>query len=98
MQRKYMSHDSEGERVCWVRLKGPTCNLFVIATREGAVALRVSDVIGLGFTRRCVIGSLIRFRDLSRAALALVCTRRVETRFLIRWRDFGDKVGLNRSR
>ena len=31
MKQKLMSFDSEGERVCWVRLKGPTCNLFVIA-------------------------------------------------------------------
>ena len=30
-QRKLMSFGSEGERICWVRLKGPVCNLFVIA-------------------------------------------------------------------
>ena len=31
MQAKLMAFDSEGERVCWVRLKGPTCNIFLIA-------------------------------------------------------------------
>ena len=30
-RRKLESFDSEGERVCWVRLKGPTCHLFIIA-------------------------------------------------------------------
>ena len=30
-QRKLMSFGSEGERVCWTRLKGPVCNLFIIA-------------------------------------------------------------------
>ena len=29
--KKIKSFGSEGERVCWVRLKGPTCNIFVIA-------------------------------------------------------------------
>ena len=31
MQKKLMGFGSEGERVCWVRLKGPTCNIFVVA-------------------------------------------------------------------
>jgi len=31
MERKVHSFGSEGERICWVRLQGPTCNLFVIA-------------------------------------------------------------------
>ena len=26
-----MSFGSEGNRVCWVRLRGPSCNLFVVA-------------------------------------------------------------------
>ena len=26
-----MGFDSEGDRVCWVRLKGPTCNIFIVA-------------------------------------------------------------------
>ena len=26
-----MGFGSEGERVCWVRLKGPTCNIFIVA-------------------------------------------------------------------
>ena len=30
-QRKLMSFGSEGERVCWVRIKGPVCNLFIVA-------------------------------------------------------------------
>ena len=30
-QKKLMGFDSEGERVCWVRLKGPTCNIFIVA-------------------------------------------------------------------
>ena len=30
-QNKLMDFGSEGERVCYVRLKGPVCNLFVIA-------------------------------------------------------------------
>ena len=30
-QQKLLSHGSEGERICWVRLKGPTCNLYIIA-------------------------------------------------------------------
>ena len=30
-QRKLLSFGSEGERICWVRLKGPVCNLFIIA-------------------------------------------------------------------
>ena len=30
-QRKLMCFGSEGERICWVRLKGPVCNLFVVA-------------------------------------------------------------------
>ena len=30
-QQKLLSFGSEGERVCWVRLKGPVCNLFTIA-------------------------------------------------------------------
>ena len=31
MQKKLMRYGSEGERVCWVRLKGPTCNIFIVA-------------------------------------------------------------------
>ena len=31
MQKKVHSFGSNGERVCWVRLKGPVCNLFVVA-------------------------------------------------------------------
>ena len=31
MQRKVHSFGSVGERICWVRLQGPACNLFVIA-------------------------------------------------------------------
>ena len=31
MRTKIMSFGSEGNRVCWVRLRGPSCNLFVIA-------------------------------------------------------------------
>ena len=31
MQKKVHSFGSEGERVCWVRLQGPVCNLFVVA-------------------------------------------------------------------
>ena len=30
-QRKYLNHGSPCERICWVRLKGPTVNLFIIA-------------------------------------------------------------------
>ena len=30
-RQKIKSFGSEGERVCWVRLAGPTCSLFVIA-------------------------------------------------------------------
>ena len=30
-QKKLLCFGSEGERVCWVRLKGPTCNVFVVA-------------------------------------------------------------------
>ena len=30
-QKKLMGFGSEGERVCWVRLKGPTCNIFLVA-------------------------------------------------------------------
>ena len=30
-QKKYISHGSPGERICWVRLKGPTVNLFIVA-------------------------------------------------------------------
>ena len=30
-QSKLMSFDSEGNRVCWVRLEGPICNMFIIA-------------------------------------------------------------------
>lgn len=29
--KKIHSFGSEGERVCWVRLKGPTCDLFIVA-------------------------------------------------------------------
>ena len=32
MQLKVLSFGSESERCCWVRLRGPVCNLFVIAT------------------------------------------------------------------
>ena len=31
MESKVMSFGSEGERVCWVRLRGPVYNLFIIA-------------------------------------------------------------------
>ena len=31
MQKKMMAFGSQGERVCWVRLAGPVCNLFIIA-------------------------------------------------------------------
>lgn len=31
MQKKVHSFGSQGERICWVRLQGPVCNLFVIA-------------------------------------------------------------------
>ena len=31
MQVKVHSFGSEGEWVCWVRLKGPVCDLFVVA-------------------------------------------------------------------
>ena len=31
MQKKVHSFGSKGERICWVRLKGPVCNLFVVA-------------------------------------------------------------------
>ena len=31
MSKKVMNFGSEGERVCWVRLRGPTCNIFVVA-------------------------------------------------------------------
>ena len=30
-RKKLLSFGSEGERVCWVRLEGPVCNLFIIA-------------------------------------------------------------------
>ena len=30
-QTKYISHGSPCERICWVRLKGPTVNLFIVA-------------------------------------------------------------------
>ena len=30
-QSKLMSFGSEGERICWVRLKGPICNITIIA-------------------------------------------------------------------
>ena len=30
-QSKYLSHGSPCERICWVRLKGPTVNLFIVA-------------------------------------------------------------------
>ena len=29
---KVVEFDSEGERICWARIKGPVCHLFVIAT------------------------------------------------------------------
>ena len=29
-QSKYLSHDSPCERICWVRLKGPTVNLIIV--------------------------------------------------------------------
>ena len=31
MAKKVLAFGSEGGRVCWVRLEGPTCNLFVVA-------------------------------------------------------------------
>ena len=31
-QQKVLSFGSVGERVCFVRLKGPVCNLFIVAT------------------------------------------------------------------
>ena len=31
MSKKVHSFGSKGERVCWVRLQGPVCNLFVVA-------------------------------------------------------------------
>ena len=30
-QQKYLSHGSPCERICWVKLKGPTVNLFIVA-------------------------------------------------------------------
>ena len=30
-RQKLPSFGSEGERVCWVRLEGPTCNIFIVA-------------------------------------------------------------------
>ena len=30
-QKKLLGFGSEGERVCWVRLKGPACNIFIVA-------------------------------------------------------------------
>ena len=29
-QKKYLGHGSPCERICWVRLKGPTSNLFIM--------------------------------------------------------------------
>ena len=31
MEKKVLGFGSEGARVCWVRLSGPACNLFVLA-------------------------------------------------------------------
>ena len=31
MEKKVHSFGSRGERICWVRLEGPACNLFVVA-------------------------------------------------------------------
>ena len=48
MQKKVMSFGSEGERVCWVRLRGPVCNLFVIASylpHRGRVAPSQGDTL-----------------------------------------------------
>ena len=47
-QRKLLSFDSEGERVCYVRLKGPICNLSIIAVympHRGRVAPSQDDTI-----------------------------------------------------
>ena len=30
MEKKVHSFGSEGERICWVRLQGPVCNLTVV--------------------------------------------------------------------
>ena len=47
-ERKVESFGSEGERVCWVRLRGPSCNLFIIAVylpHRGRVAPCQNDTI-----------------------------------------------------
>ena len=47
-QSKLLSFDSEGNRVCYVRLAGPICNLFVIAVympHRGRVAPAQDDTI-----------------------------------------------------
>ena len=48
MQKKLMGLGSEGERVCWVRLKGPTCNIFVVAaymSHRGRTQPRQDDTL-----------------------------------------------------
>ena len=45
---KLLSFGSQGERVCWVRLEGPTCNLFIIAVylpHRGRVCPSQDDTI-----------------------------------------------------
>ena len=47
-RQKIKSFGSEGERVCWVRLAGPTCSLFVIAVympHRGRVAPSQDDTL-----------------------------------------------------
>ena len=48
MEKKVMSFGTEGNRVCWVRLRGPVCNLFVIAAylpHRGRVSPSQDDTI-----------------------------------------------------
>ena len=48
MQSKLMAFGSQGERVCWVRLQGPTCNIFILAVympHRGRINPSQSDTI-----------------------------------------------------
>ena len=48
MAKKVEKFGSEGERVVWVRLRGPTCNLFVIAvylSHRGRVSPSQDDTL-----------------------------------------------------
>ena len=47
-QQKVTAHGSTGERVCYVRIKGPVCNLFIVAAylpHRGRVSSCQDDTI-----------------------------------------------------